>query len=137
MATTTTSPTCPTCPNCSVIVPSQSSQSCMTQPTPTTTIACKLDTPVQTNNATTSVTPTLSHSQPQHSVLVESPTSLSVTSTSSLEATERGVCTNSLAILGALLGISIVLLAVVTAGWVCTCVIMKKKQSPAENRYLL
>ena len=42
-----------------------------------------------------------------------------------------------LAVLGALLGLSVVLLAVVTTGWVWTCCVMKKrgeKKSPVQNR---
>ena len=47
--------------------------------------------------------------------------------------------------LGALLGLSMLLLAVVTTGWVCTCVSMKKRaktdnpeviESTQQNRYV-
>ena len=37
--------------------------------------------------------------------------------------------------LGALLGLSLLLLAVVTTGWVCTCVSMKKREARMSSRY--
>ena len=58
-------------------------------------------------------------------------------SNSSLESTKKSdqtTCMNSATALGALLALSVVLLAVVTTGWVCTCLIMKKRQSPPQNR---
>ena len=58
-------------------------------------------------------------------------------SSSSLELTEKSdqtTCMNSAMVLGVLLALSVVLLAVVTTGWVCTCLTMKKRQSPPQNR---
>ena len=66
-----------------------------------------------------------------------SPSSFSLEST---EKSDQTMCMNSALALGALLGLgallalSVVLLAVVAIGWVCTCLIMKKKQSPPQNR---
>lgn len=37
------------------------------------------------------------------------------------------------AALGALLGLSMLLLALVTTGWVCTCVSMKKRGKTVDN----
>ena len=37
--------------------------------------------------------------------------------------------------LGALLGLFVVLLAVVTTGWVCTCLIMKKRETAQSSAY--
>ena len=37
------------------------------------------------------------------------------------------------AALGALLGLSVLLLALVTTGWVCTCVSMKKRGKTVDN----
>ena len=39
-----------------------------------------------------------------------------------------------LALIGALLGLSVVLLAVVTTGWVCTCVYMKSKLAMDQSQ---
>ena len=47
-------------------------------------------------------------------------------------------CSRPIAVLGALLGLSVVLLAVVITGWVWTCCFMKKKERvkkrPVQNR---
>ena len=59
---------------------------------------------------------------------------------SSLELNEKSIqttCTNSVTALGVLLALAVVLLAVVTTGWVCTCLIMKKRQDPAQKRYTI
>ena len=60
----------------------------------------------------------------------------------SLSIASRTLVTKSVELnyvpLGALLGLSLLLLAVVTTGWVCTCVSMKKreaKMSSIHNRY--
>lgn len=58
----------------------------------------------------------------------------------SLEPSEKSPQTTntniSVQALGALLGLSLVLLAVVILGWVFTCLIMKKRQTPAEQSYI-
>ena len=67
------------------------------------------------------------------------PTEWSSSTGSSLESSKNSIqttCTNSVTALGVLLALAVVLLAVVTTGWVCTCFIMKKRQDPAQNRYM-
>ena len=57
-------------------------------------------------------------------------------SSSGLESSEKSAqttCMNSAVALGALLALSVLLLAVVTIGWVCTCLITKKRQSPING----
>ena len=54
----------------------------------------------------------------------------------SCEKNAQTMCTNSIMALGILLALAVVLLAVVTIGWVYTCLIMKKRQDPAQNRYM-
>ena len=57
---------------------------------------------------------------------------------SSLELNEKSIqmtCMNSVTALGVLLALAVVLLAVVTTGWVCTCLIMKKRQDSTQNKY--
>ena len=39
-----------------------------------------------------------------------------------------------LALIGAQLGLSVILLAVVTTGWVCTCIYMKSKLATNESQ---
>ena len=39
-----------------------------------------------------------------------------------------------LALIGALLGLSVVLLAAVTTGWVCTCIYMKSKLAMDQSQ---
>ena len=63
--------------------------------------------------------------------------SSSQSSTSSLESSGKcpqTTCMNSAMALGVLLALAVVLLAVVTTGWVCICLIMKKRQDPAQNK---
>jgi hypothetical protein len=66
------------------------------------------------------------------------PTEWSSSLGSSLEPSAQTTCTgmnNSVLALGALLALSLVLLAVVILGWVCSCLIMRKRQTPSEQRY--
>ena len=105
--------------NCPPITPSQCSMA-----TSTTTIrsACS-----QSITATTTIKVSPSCSQPHPA------SSHQKTTNQSLFKSE--VNSTSTAILGALLGLSVVLLAVVTTGWVWTCWTMKKREnSMAQNR---
>ena len=55
-----------------------------------------------------------------------------------MESTLAG-SNNNIIVLGALLGMSVLLLVVVTAGWVWTCLAMKKKEevkSGTQKRYI-
>ena len=108
---------------------------------------CPIVVPSQTTK-TLSVTMTVSPAtltttvralQPTHTCTASaiSMENSSQSSSSSLESSEKSpqtTCMNSTMALGILLSLSVVLLAVVTTGWVCTCLIMKKRQSPAEHR---
>ena len=101
-------------------------------------------TPFSTATLTTTVSPSCSRSQQpsayqpacictSSAMPMESP-SLSSSSLESTEKSDQTTCMNSAMALGVLLALSVVLLAVVTTGWVCTCLITKKRQSPPQNR---
>ena len=91
---------------------------------------------------TTTVNPSCTQSQHPVVGLTYRPTSLVTPmespppSSSSLESSEKSTQTINTVIVLGLLGLSVVLLAVVTTGWVCTCLIMKKRKNPAQNRYM-
>ena len=109
---------------------------------------CSPTVPYHCNKAekTTCVTPQTSTPRlsmvsqiPAKSVMISVPVtllkntpSLSMASQTPAKSVMNGV------VLGALLGLSVVLLALVTIGWVCTCVAMKKKEakkSQTHTRY--
>ena len=67
------------------------------------------------------------------------PTEWSSSTGSSLESSKNSIqitCMNSVMALGVLLALAVVLLAVVTTGWVCTCFIIKNRQDSAQNWYV-
>ena len=109
-----------------------------TQPCPTITTTNKIVT--ITTNLGPTVCPGDEASISQTDAPVQSrPTSTRITtSTATVTVSRTYTATTPLAVLGALLGLSVVLLAVVITGWVWTCWTMKKreggKKSPVQDR---
>ena len=133
---------------CPFVVPNDSNQTTkmLNVTTAATSTPSQLNTLDQctTTIMTTTVSPSCSRSQQpsvhqpvctctSSAMPIKSP-SPSISSLESTEKSAQTTCTNYAVALGALLALAVLLLAVVTTGWVCMCLNMKKRQSPPQNR---
>ena len=100
---------------------------------PTTSAVDYVVTPSQCTQTTvtTTVTPSCTNSGGTFQVTIP------ILSMESEDRSSLASETNNAPILalGALLGLFVVLLAVMTTGWVCTCLIMKKRETAQSSAY--